>query len=157
MASSVVAGIVGGRPSQTLSHLLPKTCQMIDILVPQSQNNRSSTESQDKTNDENMELLWHLNLFAKLLETDGTVLLPYKKLIVSTFEKCIKINREKIHSLVSLSARNLICSLGHVFPTDLRWITENIEEPFIDCLPIRVSSVDLPLNTMDQIRNFISF
>ncbi len=36
------------------------------------------------------------------------------------------------------AAKNLLKSLSYVYPIDYRLTVENIEEPFIDFLPIRV-------------------
>lgn len=87
-----------------------------------------------------MELTWYLSLFAELLAARGDALLNYKKMIICIFHQCIHIINKDSYLAISNAANNLLKSLTQTYPIDYRLTIENIEEPFVDFLPIRVSS-----------------
>ena len=87
-----------------------------------------------------MELTWYLFLFAQLLTARSDALLIYKKMIMSVFHQCIHIINKDSYLAIANAASNLLKSLSQTYPIDCRLTIENIEEPFVDFLPIRVSS-----------------
>jgi hypothetical protein len=86
-----------------------------------------------------VELTWYLVLFSKLLQAHGNTLLVYKSMILSVFHRCIHIIHKESYEAVADAAKNLLKSLSYVYPIDYRLTLHNIDEPFTDFLPIRVS------------------
>jgi hypothetical protein len=85
------------------------------------------------------ELTWCLILFSELVRARGDTLLMYKPMILSVFHRCVRIIHKETHEAVANAAKNLLKSLSYVYPIEYRLTVENIEEPFTDFLPIRVS------------------
>ncbi|CAF0768198.1 unnamed protein product [Adineta steineri] len=129
---SLIQALVKGNPVETLKYLLPKTCESIDKII---QNSGSSILLTDHEGD--VELTWYLFLFAELLNARGDTLLIYKKMIMPVFHQCIHIINKDSYLAISNAARNLLKSLSQTYPIDYRLSMENIEEPFVDFLPIR--------------------
>ena len=72
---------------------------------------------------------------------------------MSVFHQCIGIINKKSYETIATAAEHLLKSLSHVYSIDSRLTTvENIGEPFIDFLPIRVSFI--LLYKIDNCRSF---
>jgi hypothetical protein len=136
IVSCLIEALIKGNPMETLKYLLPTTCESIKKIL----NNSESILTDDKGD---IELIWHLNLFAELVNAPGDALLIYKKLIMSVFRQCIHIINKDSYEVVASAAENLLESLSHVYPIDHRLTVENIDEPFVNFLPIRVSRSSL--------------
>jgi len=132
----LIRALTKGNPIETLKYLLPTTCESIEKIL----NNSESILTDDKGD---IELIWHLNLFTELVNAPGDALLIYKKMIMPVFQQCIQIINKDAYKAVASSAENLLKSLSHVYPIDLRLTVENIDEPFVNFLPIRVSRSSL--------------
>jgi hypothetical protein len=128
----LIQSLVKRNPVETLKYLLPKTCESINKII-----NNSELLTDHKGD---MELTWDLFLFAELLTARGDALLNYKKMIMCVFHQCIHIINKDSHLAISNAASNLLKSLSQTYPIEYRLTIENIEEPFVDFLPIRVSS-----------------
>ena len=85
------------------------------------------------------ELTWCLTLFAELVRARGDTLVMYKSKISSVIHRCVRIVHKETHEAVASAAKNLLKSLSYVYPIEYRLTVENIDEPFTDFLPIRVS------------------
>ena len=85
------------------------------------------------------ELTWCLTLFSELVRARGDTLIAYKPIIISVFHRCVRIIHKETHEAVANAAKNLLKSLSYVYPNEYRLTVDNIEEPFTDFLPIRVS------------------
>jgi hypothetical protein len=134
LVSSIIEALIGGNSIETLKYLLPKTCESIDKIM---NNSESIVLLTDHKGD--IELTSHLILFATLLSAHGDALLVYKKMIMSVFHQCIHIINKDCYEAVDSAARNLLDTLSQVYPKEFRLTVENINEPFIEFLPIRVS------------------
>jgi hypothetical protein len=88
---------------------------------------------------DNIELIWYLTLFAELVCARGETLVIYKNMIMSIFHQCIHIINKNSYKAVANAAKHLLESLSHAYPIDYRLSIENINEPFVESLPIRVS------------------
>jgi hypothetical protein len=117
-----------------LKYLLPTTCQFIENILKNYEPNILLTDHK-----EDIELTWYLFLFADLLSARGDALLIYKTIIMSVFHQCVHIINKNSYKAIASAASNLLDSLTDVYPIDYRLTVENIDEPFIDFLPIRVS------------------
>ena len=137
LLNGIVRAILKGNPTETLKYLLPQTCERIEKIVTQS----DSSVLQDHKGD--TELTWCLTLFSELVRARGDTLIPYKSIILSTFRRCIHIIHKESYEAVANAAKTLLKSLVYVYPIDYRLTMENIEEPFTDFLPIRVSESSL--------------
>jgi len=133
LLNGLVRAILKGNPEETLKYLLPQTCERIENIINQS----DSLVLTDHKGD--TELTWCLTLFSELLRARGDTLLIYKPMILSIFHRCIHIIHKESYEAVANAAKNLLKSLTYMYPTDFRLTVENIEEPFTDFLPIRVS------------------
>jgi hypothetical protein len=69
----------------------------------------------------------------------GDTLIIYKSMILSVFQQCIHVVHKDSYEAMGKAAKNLLKSLSYVYPIDYRLTVENIEEPFLEFLPIRVS------------------
>jgi len=136
IVSCLIGAFIQGNPIETLKYLLPTTCESIENIL----NNSESILTDDKGD---IELIWHLNLFAELVNAPGDALLIYKKMIMSVFQQCIQIINKDAYKAVASATENLLKSLSHVYPIDHRLTVENIDEPFVNFLPIRVSRSSL--------------
>jgi hypothetical protein len=134
IVSCIVLPLVKGNPIETLKYFLPKTCESIEKIL-----NNSDLIVLLTDHKEDIELTWYLFLFAKLVYTRGDALLIYKKMIMSVFHQCINIINKNSYETVANAAENLLESLSQVYSIDYRLTVENIDEPFVDFLPIRVS------------------
>jgi hypothetical protein len=132
--SCIVLALVKGNPIETLKYFLPKTCKSIEQILNNSESIVLLTDHK-----EDIELTWYLFLFAKLTHARGDALLTYKKMIMSVFHQCIHIINKNSYETIANAAENLLESLSQVYPIDYRLTIENIDEPFVDFLPIRVS------------------
>jgi hypothetical protein len=133
LVTGLVRAILKGNPEETLKYLLPQTCERIENIM----NHSETTILTDHKGD--TELTWCLTLFSELVRARGDTLLMYQPMIISIFHRCIHIIHKESYEAVANAAKNLLKSLTYMYPTDYRLIVENIEEPFTDFLPIRVS------------------
>jgi hypothetical protein len=133
LLNGLVRAILKGNPEETLKYLLPQTCERIEKIINQS-DSLILTDHKGDT-----ELTWCLTLFSELVRARGDTLLMYQPMIISIFHRCIHIIHKESYEAVANAAKNLLKSLTYMYPTDYRLIVENIEEPFTDFLPIRVS------------------
>jgi hypothetical protein len=129
LLTSLVQALLTSHPHETLKYLLPQTCER---LLHQAE---SSVLTDHKGDDE---FTWHLILFSELLRARGNTLLEYKSLIIDIFHRCIHVIHKPSYQALAKAARNLLKSLSYVYVIDYRLNTENIDEPMINCLPIRV-------------------
>jgi hypothetical protein len=134
LLNGLVRAILKGNPEETLKYLLPQTCERIEKIINQSDSSVLTDHKGDT------ELTWCLILFSELVRARGDTLLMYKSMILSVFHRCIHIIHKESYEAVANAAKNLLKSLIYVYPNDYRLTVENIEEPFTDFLPIRVSS-----------------
>ena len=134
IVSSLLEALIKGNPSETLKYFLPKTSESIEQIFNNSESNLFVTNEK-----ENLELTWYLLLFAKLVRVRGDVLLLYKKPIMSIFHQCIHLVNKTSYGIVANAAKSLLESLTQLYPMEYRLTIENIDPPFIDSLPIRVS------------------
>ena len=146
LLNGVVRAILKGNPTETLKYLLPQTCERIEKIILQSDS--VLTDHKGDT-----ELTWCLTLFSELLRARGETLVPYKSMILSVFHQCVRIIHKGSYEAVANAAKNLLKSVTHVYPTDYRLTAENIDEPFTDFLPIRVSELGVCL--IDPLHRFL--
>ncbi|CAF1193810.1 unnamed protein product [Rotaria sp. Silwood1] len=102
-------------------------------------NNSLTTMLMDQRDD--IEFTWHLILFSELVCARGDTLLIYKQMIMSVFLRCIHVVHKDAYEAIAMAAKNLLKSLSDLYPIDYRLSVENIEEPFIDFLPIRYAVI----------------
>jgi hypothetical protein len=136
LVTGLVRAILKGNPAETLKYLLPQTCERIEKIMSHSETTILTDHKGDT------ELTWCLILFSELVRARGDTLLMYKPMILSVFHRCVRIIHKETHEAVANAAKNLLKSLSYVYPIEYRLTVENIEEPFTDFLPIRVSFVD---------------
>lgn len=136
IVSWLILALIRGNPIEGLKYFLPKTCESIEKILNNYELSELSTDSK-----EDIELTWYLFLFAELLHTHGHTLLIYKKQIISVFHRCIPTINKNTYDIVSDAARYLLESLTHIYPIDYRLTTENLDESFVNFLPIRVTSL----------------
>jgi proteasome activator subunit 4 len=129
----LVRSIAKNKPTETLKYLLPKTCNSIEKIMTSSESNTLLTDDKG-----DLELTWYLTLFSELVCARGDVLLIYKQMIMSVFHRCISVINKDAYGAIANAANHLLKSLVHVYPMDYRLTNENINEPFINFLPIRV-------------------
>jgi hypothetical protein len=86
-----------------------------------------------------------LVLFAELVRARGDALLIYKRMIISVFHQCIHIVNKSSYEAIANAGKYLLESLTHIYPMDHRLTVENIDESFVDFLPIRVSLSSLEI------------
>jgi hypothetical protein len=117
LVTGLVRAILKGNPEETLKYLLPQTCERIENIMSHAET----------------------TIFSELVRARGDTLLIYKPMIQSVFHRCVRIIHKETHEAVANAAKNLLKSLSYVYPVEYRLTVENIEEPFTDFLPIRVS------------------
>jgi hypothetical protein len=132
LLTGLVHAILKSNPMETLKYLLPQTCELIEKILLQSESSILTDHKGDS------ELTWCLILFSELVCARGDTLIIYKSMILSIFHRCIHIVQKDSYEAMGKAAKNLLKSLSYVYPIDYRLIVENIEEPFIEFLPIRV-------------------
>jgi hypothetical protein len=132
LLTGLVQAILKSNPIETLKYLLPQTCERIEKILNQSEMLVLADHKGDS------ELTWCLILFSELVCARGDTLIIYKSMILSVFHRCIHIIHKNSYEAMAKAARNLLKSLSYVYPIDYRLTVENIEEPFIEFLPIRV-------------------
>lgn len=133
--ASLIRALVQANPIETLKYFLPKTCESIERIL-----NTVELSVWASDQKEDIELTWYLTLFAELVDTRGDILLLYKQMIMSVFHRCFHIINKNSYQAVGNAARILLGSLTQIYTIDYRLTRENLNEPFIDFLPIRVSS-----------------
>ena len=133
LLNGLVRAILKGNPEETLKYLLPQTCERIEKIMSHSETTILTDHKGDT------ELTWCLTLFAELVRARGDTLVMYKSMILSVFHRCVRIIHKESYEAVGNAAKNLLKSLSYVYPTDYRLTVENVDEPFTDFLPIRVS------------------
>ena len=141
LVGGLVRAIVNGNPADTLKYLLPKTCESITTLM-----NKPETCELLVDRKGDIELTWHLNIFSELLHARGDTLFIYDQMIMSIFQQCIHIMHTDTYKIIANAAKHLLQSLSQVYPIDYRFTVENLDEPFIDVLPIRVKPVCLAIS-----------
>ena len=129
----LVRPILAGNPSETLKYLLPQTCARIEKIIDDAQTTIYTNYEGDA------ELTWCLVLFSELLRARGDTLLAYKSMIFSVFRRSVHLIHASSYEAVADAAKDLLKSLTYVYPIEYRVTLQNIEEPFTDSLPIRVS------------------
>jgi hypothetical protein len=132
LLTGLVQAILKSNPIETLKYLLPQTCERIEKIISQSDMSILTDHKGDS------ELTWCLILFSELVCARGDTLIIYKSMILSVFHRCIHIVHKHSYEAMGKAAKNLLKSLSYVYPSDYRLTVENIEEPFIEFLPIRV-------------------
>jgi hypothetical protein len=133
IVSCLIQALVKGNPIETLKYFLPKTCESIEKILKDSESTISSSKDH-----EDIELTWYLSLFSELVRARGDVLVTYKTMIMSVFHQCIHIINKNSYKAVANACTHLLQSLTQVYSIDYRLTVENIGEPFVDFLPIRV-------------------
>ena len=133
LLNGLVRAILKGNPEETLKYLLPQTCERIENIMSHSETTILTDHKGDT------ELTWCLTLFAELVRARGDTLVMYKSKISSVIHRCVRIVHKETHEAVASAAKNLLKSLSYVYPIEYRLTVENIDEPFTDFLPIRVS------------------
>ncbi|CAF4369000.1 unnamed protein product [Rotaria sp. Silwood2] len=73
----------------------------------------------------------------KLVHAPGDALMIYKSMIMSVFRQCIHFIYKNSYETIAHAVEHLLKSLTHVYPIDYRLTVENIDELFVDFLPIR--------------------
>ncbi|CAF2134732.1 unnamed protein product [Rotaria magnacalcarata] len=131
--SAVVRALLHGNPVEALKCVLPKTCESIEKIM-----NHADTTELFINGKEDLELIWYLTLFSELVRARGDTLLIYKPMIMSIFNRSIHIVHKYSYEILANAARDLLESLSYVYPIEYRLTIENLDEPFIDFLPIRV-------------------
>ncbi|CAF3673338.1 unnamed protein product [Rotaria sp. Silwood1] len=132
LVTGLVRAIVMGDSVETLKYLLPKTCESINKIINDSEGNVLLNDHKgDK------ELTWYLVLFSELVRARGDTLMIYKETIISVFHRCIQIIHKGSYKAIASAAKHILKSLTHVYIIDTRLAIENIDESFIDFLPIR--------------------
>ncbi|CAF1537120.1 unnamed protein product [Rotaria sp. Silwood1] len=132
LVTSLVRAIVMGDSVETLKYLLPKTYESINKIINDSEGNVLLNDHKgDK------ELTWYLVLFSELVRARGDTLMIYKETIISVFHRCIQIIHKGSYKAIASAAKHILKSLTHVYIIDTRLAIENIDESFIDFLPIR--------------------
>jgi len=134
IVSCLVRALIKGNPIETLKYFLPKTCESIERILRNSAPTVLLTDHK-----EDIELNWYLTLFIELVHARGDALLIYKTMIMSVFHQCIHIINKNSYEAVANAAERLLETLTNVYPIDYRLTIENLDEPFVDFLPIRVS------------------
>ena len=129
----LVRPILARNPSETLKYLLPQTCERIEKIIDDAQTTIYTNYEGDA------ELSWCLVLFSELLRARGETLLPYKSMIFSVFRRSVHLIHVSSYLAVADAAKDFLKSLTYVYPIEFRLTLKNIEEPFTDALPIRVS------------------
>ena len=137
LLNGLVRAIVKGNPEETLKYLLPQTCERIKSIIDQSDSSVLTDHKGDT------ELTWCLILFSELVRARGDTLLVYKSMILSVFHRCTHIIHKESYETVANAAKNLLKSLTYIYPMEHRLTVKNIEEPFTEFLPIRVSRLIL--------------
>ncbi|CAF4252294.1 unnamed protein product [Rotaria sp. Silwood2] len=132
IVSGLVEGLVKGNPVETLKYLMPKTCESIEKILNHSESTILLTDHKG-----DIELTWYLILFAELVHARGDALIIYKSMIMSVFRQCIHFINKNSYETIAHAVEHLLESLTHVYPIDYRLTVENIDEPFVDFLPIR--------------------
>ncbi|CAF3616295.1 unnamed protein product [Rotaria sordida] len=132
IVSSLVQALVKGNPVETLKYLMPKTCESIEKILNNSESTILLTDHKG-----DIELTWYLILFAELVHARGDALMIYKSMIMSVFRQCIYFINKNSYETIAHAIEHLLESLTHVYPIDYRLTVENIDEPFVDFLPIR--------------------
>lgn len=112
-----------------MKYFLPKIIESIEQI---SDNSILTNEK------ENVELNWYLLLFNKLVRAPGEILLSYKSSLLSVFHRCLPVVNKNAYGIVAQAGKGLLESLTQLYPMDYRLTMEKIEEPFTECLPIRV-------------------
>lgn len=135
LLTGLVQAILKRNPEETLKSLLPQTCERIQTIFDHS----GSTLITDHKGD--VELTWYLTLFAELLRARGDALLIYKSMILAVFHRSIHMCHKGSYEAMAKAAKHLLKSLSYVYPKEYRLTVENLEEPFDDFLPIRVSGI----------------
>ncbi|CAF3730398.1 unnamed protein product [Rotaria sp. Silwood1] len=132
LVTGLVRAIVMGDSVETLKYLLPKTYESINKIINDSEGNVLLNDHKgDK------ELTWYLVLFSELVRARGDTLMIYKETIISVFHRCIQIIHKGSYKAIASAAKHILKSLTHVYIIDTRLAIENIDESFIDFLPIR--------------------
>ncbi|CAF4672144.1 unnamed protein product [Rotaria socialis] len=131
--SAVVRALLHGNPVEALKCVLPKTCESIEKIM-----NHADTTELFINGKEDLELIWYLTLFSELVRARGDTLLIYKPMIMSIFHRSTHIVHKYSYEIVANAARDLLESLSYVYPIEYKLTIENLDEPFIDFLPIRV-------------------
>jgi hypothetical protein len=134
LLTGLVQAMIKGNPIETLKYLLPQTCERIEKILCQSEISILTDHKGDS------ELTWCLILFSELMSARGDTLIIYKSMILSIFHQCIHIVHKDSYEAMGKAAKNLLKSLSYVYPIDYRLTVENIEEPFLEFLPIWVSN-----------------
>ncbi|CAF3758140.1 unnamed protein product [Rotaria sp. Silwood1] len=131
LLTGLIQAMLKNHPIETLNYLLPQTYERIEKILNQSDMIILNDHKGDS------ELTWRLILFSELTCARGDTLIIYKSMILTIFHRCIHIIHKDSYESIAKAAQNLLKSLTYVYPIDYRLTVENIEEPFIDFLPIR--------------------
>ncbi|CAF1171345.1 unnamed protein product [Rotaria sordida] len=131
LVAGLVRAIVKCYPIEILETLLPQTCESIEMILHKSE----ITLLNDHDGD--LELTWYLFLLAELVQARGDTLLIYQQMIKSVFHLCIRILHKDSYEAIGRAIKNLLQSLLNVYPMNYRFTGENLEESFVDFLPIR--------------------
>ncbi|CAF3935100.1 unnamed protein product [Rotaria sordida] len=129
--AGLVRVIIKVNPIEILKYLLPQTCEHIENIM----NNSQTAILMDHKGD--IELTWHLVLFSELVRARGDALLIYKQMIMSVFHQCIRIVHKDSYEAIAKAAKHLLKSLSDLYSIDDQLSLENMDESFVDCLPIR--------------------
>ena len=133
IVACLIRALVKGNPIETLKYFLPKACESIERILQNSESHASLTDHK-----EDIELNWYLSLFGELVGARGDILITYKTMIMSIFHRCFHMMDKILYKRVASAATYLLQSLSQIYSIDYRLTVENMDEPFVDVLPIRV-------------------
>ena len=135
IGSCLLRALIQANPQETLKYFLPKICESIERIL--NKDDASVIVADEK---ENIELTWYLTLFAELVDARSDILVNYKTMIISVFDRCIHIVNKSSYEIVACAAKYLLQSLTSIYPIEYRLTVENLgESSLVDFLPIRVS------------------
>lgn len=130
LASNLCRACARVRPEETLKLLLPQLCTKINSFV---------AEHPEVATEEHLDnsFLWDILMLSQLMRCNGSYLLPYKDVLLQTLGPVLSLQSQQGYEIGGQVLRFLLRAMSFTYPVDFRSVTQDIDQPVQDYLPIR--------------------
>ncbi|KAK7466612.1 hypothetical protein BaRGS_00037269 [Batillaria attramentaria] len=132
LAANLCRAAARVRPEETLKLLLPPLCEKIQEFA---------AEHPDLAREEQLDnsFLWNMLMLSQLLRCNGEHLLPYKEMLLAL----------QGYEIAGQVLRFLLRALTLTYPLEFRSVTQDLDQPLKDYLPIRDWAIPGDMDHLD--------
>lgn len=142
LAANLCRAAARVRPEETLKLLLPRLCEKIQAFA---------AEHPDIAKEEHLDnsFLWNMLMLSQLLRCNGAQLVPYKDTLLSTLGPMQSLHSPQGYEIAGQVLRFMLRALTLTYPLEFRSVTQDIDQPLKDYLPIRDWAIPGDMDNLD--------